>query len=232
MRETLSRVGGKMRQLGRSRVTVAIAGGALVVLLSGGTAVAASKISGDDIQHYSITKQHLKKDSVGGWETMNRSLSGGDLRLDSVGQRVFTPQLRELINQKGQDGEDGTDGEDGADGKDGVDGQDGVSGHEAIGRGSDAVSVEAGETEVITTMCASEDSGEQQQAEVAIGGGAKATKDVVVHSTYPDPIEQVSEPTEDDPAGRWAATGWTVQVTNNGEEPVNVQPYVLCALMR
>ncbi|MPY81186.1 MAG: hypothetical protein GEV04_22750 [Actinophytocola sp.] len=99
MTNTLSRVGDKLRQVSRSRVTAAIVGGALVVLLSGGTAVAASKITGDDIQHYTLTKQHLKRDSVGSWETVNRSLTGGDIRLDSIGQRVFTPPLRERINQ-------------------------------------------------------------------------------------------------------------------------------------
>lgn len=100
----------KLRSLGRSRATAAIAGGAIALMLGGGTAVAAGHIGTDDIQDYSITKQKLKRDSVGSWEVKNRTLHGGDIKLDSVGQRVFTPHLRDLINQKGAPGEDGVSG--------------------------------------------------------------------------------------------------------------------------
>lgn len=94
MKESIGRT---LRGVTRSRITAAAAGGIAVLMLGGGTAVAAGHISGDDIQHYSITKQHLKKNSVGSWEVIDRSLRGGELKKDSVGRWVFTPYLRGLI---------------------------------------------------------------------------------------------------------------------------------------
>ncbi|MPZ00505.1 MAG: hypothetical protein GEU97_21510 [Actinophytocola sp.] len=187
----------KLRGIGRSRVTAAIAGGAMALMVGGGTAVAAGHISGDDIQHYSITKQHLKKESVGSWEAKDRSLTGGDLRFDSVGQRVFTPKLRELINQKGEEGPQGPEGPAGPAGPAGEDGEDGVSGYEVI---ANEVTWEADSTDNVTTaMCPGD--------KVAIGGGwdsDDAQEAVNLKGSGFTGVTEVGD-------GVWGATGWEVR---------------------
>ena len=214
----------KMRGVAHSRAMAAIAGATLAVLLGGGTAVAADMIGTRDIKDGAVTKPKVHQGAVGSWEVLDRTLVGGDIKEDSVGQKVFTPELREQINEPGPQGEQGPAG---------ADGKDGVSGYEVVGRSADRVTVAAGTTEVINTRCASTDSGAEQQGEVAMGGGAQSVDGgmVTINASYPDPVEQVSEPDENDPAGRWGARGWTVQVTNEGVTDVTVQPWALCALM-
>lgn len=133
---------------------------------------------------------------------------------DSVGHGELIPRVTKQIKAPGPQGPAGTDG---------------VSGYEIVGRTADAVVVPPGETKVITTLCASEDSSPQQMSEKALGGGA-TTGGGTLNASYPHAIEQVSPPDADDPAGRWAAGGWAVEVTADAT-PANVQPYVICALL-
>ncbi|MDP8929310.1 MAG: hypothetical protein M3O70_12255 [Actinomycetota bacterium] len=212
----------------RKKIAAVVVGVPVAVALAGGSAVAASKIGTNDIQNGAVTKPKLAKDSAGTWEVMDRTLGGWDLRKDSVGRHVLTPHLRDMIEQW----ESGSfEGEQGPQGPAGEDGKDGVSRYEVVGRGTDSVTLEAKETAVITTLCPSENSSPEQQAEVALGGGSKVTSgSATLHSSYPHQVEQVSEPDEADPAGRWGAKGWAVEVTA-GPYGATVQPYVVCAAM-
>ncbi|MPY77995.1 MAG: hypothetical protein GEV04_05760 [Actinophytocola sp.] len=208
----------KIRGLGRSRATAAIAGGALVVLLSGGTAVAASKIGTDDIRDYAITKQKMKRDSVGSWEAKNRSLTGGDLRLDSVGQRVFTPHLRDLVNQTG------------------------IKNLESDGPYPGATQLQEGDNS--TSMWTADDTFQKSwvqcaEGKTAIGGGFSradegpaAYKGLQIVTSQPVQIENgdptTYNPIEDDPDGSFVPNGWLVEGFNNGSTDLIVRPHVIC----
>lgn len=171
--------------------------------LAGGSAVAAAKITSMDIMDRTIKAWDMAESAVGSYEVRDRTLRGLDVRKNSLGQSVLTPGLRDKVN--------------------------GVNRYEIVGRGTDTVTLSAGETAEIVTLCASADSAPAQQAEVAFGGGAKATAGTItVVGSYPHAVEQVSEPSETDPAGRWGARGWAVQVTA-GLLGATVQPYVVCA---
>lgn len=99
------------------------------------------------------------------------------------------------------------------------------SGYEVVGRTADRMTLAAGETKTVTTLCA--------EGTVAIGGGGDAAgagaSKVLINSTVPGAIKQVGPKTEQDPAGVWAATGWKVTATNIGDAAATVQPFVTCA---
>lgn len=151
-----------------------------------------------------------------------------------LGKVVGTDGKNGTDGAQGAKGDKGDPGEPGAKGDKGEPGKDGVSGYEVVGRTADRVTLGHGEVQTITTKCASGDSGTEQQAEVALGGGVKTVTgdNAVVQETYPSGIKEVSGTTTEDPAGRWGATSWTVTVKNtHTDKTVTVQPYVLCASM-
>lgn len=217
MRNALSKVGDTASRIGRNRVTAALLGGALVLMLGGGTAVAAGHISGDDIQHYSITKQHLKKDSVGSWEVLDRSLGGWDLRQDSVGRNVWTPYLRSMIEQweAGEFSEPGPQGPAGEDGTDGKDGADGVSGYEVI---ANEQRLPAG-THTVVAECPAD--------KVAVGGGYELSADGANGANTTVQQSQTTGLTEQ-ADGTWQGTSHTVRATIDAATG-NVKAVVNCA---
>ena len=200
-------------------------------------AVSESKIRNGAVHNPQIADNTITHKDLGPWLKKHTVSS---VAVDADGNLVYTALDGTQVTVTGTKGAPGIQGpkgdkgEPGEDGKPGADGKDGVSGYEVVGRGTDAKSVPAGGTMTLTTLCASTDSGESQQAEVAIGGGAKAgSGKVVINESYPAAIKEVTDgATTEDPAGRWAAHGWSVQVTNNGDSAASVQPYVLCASMR
>lgn len=221
----------------RQVVGATLMAGLVAAFVSSGTATARDYVTSGDVKNQTLQswdiapsgvgRSELRKDSVGWSEVREGTIDSSELTDGGVKEKDLDAATREKLNAggpKGEPGKDGTDGEDGADGKDGV------SGYEVIGRGTDAKTVTPEDGVVtITTKCASADSGDQQQAEVALGGGATGGGNVTLHASHPSGIEQVSDADSDDPAGRWKATSWTVKVST--KESVNVQPYVLCALM-
>lgn len=196
----------KLRNMNGRRVITAIVGGGMVVLLSGGTAVAASKIGTEDIQNYAITKTKIRGDAVGSWEVIDRSLRGGDFRKDSLGRYVFTPHLRDMIEQWeagdfAKPGPKGDPGADGADGSDGKDGADGVSGYEVISK--EEIKFSSGLKE-LSVSC--------PEGKYAISGGYEASNDnanganTVVHASQATDLTQLDD-------GTSRSTGWMVRYT-------------------
>lgn len=158
-------------------------------------------------------------------------------QFDSIKGKADKAELEGLVTQEELDaalsefegGAPGEPGEPGQPGEDGQDGQDGVSGYEAFSRPDDHGTVPAGQTVEFTTKCRSADQPESAPHKVAIGGGANVIGDGVLVASYPSGITKVSEPTENDPSGLWAATSWTVKV-KAGEADVTVRPFITCAL--
>ncbi|MEQ7005416.1 hypothetical protein ABN028_04355 [Actinopolymorpha sp. B17G11] len=203
-----------------------VAGGAL---LAGGAAVAAGTITSGDIADQTIQSRDIGPGGVGSSEIRDNAIRQHDIGEAAVGSseirdgrilmQDFAPDTVEQL--KGEKGDTGEAGPAGEQGPAGADGADGVSNYEIVGRSADAKDVTDAEGRVtITSKCSSGD-------EVAIGGGANTTGTVVLNASMPGDVHQVSEPTETDPAGRWAAGGWTVVVSGTG----NVQPYIICATM-
>ncbi|MPY99722.1 MAG: hypothetical protein GEU97_17350 [Actinophytocola sp.] len=203
----------------RGRPAAAVLGGALVLLLSGGTAVAAGHIGTDDIRDYSITKQKMKRDSVGSWEAKDRSLTGGDLRLESVGQRVFTPRVRELLNQTGIKNLE-------SDGP-----YPGVTQLEEGSNSTDKWAAD-GTFQSSWVKCA--------EGKTAIGGGfsradegPEAYKGLNIVTSQPVQIENgdptAYNPIEGDADGSYVPNGWLVEGFNDGTTELIVRPHVVCA---
>lgn len=221
MKESIGRT---LRGVTRSRITAAAAGGVAVLMLGGGTAVAAGHISGDDIQHYSITKQHLKKNSVGSWEVIDRSLRGGELKKDSVGRWVFTPYLRGLIED--------------------VENSDRVSGLESDGPYPGATQLQEGSNS--TKKWAGDEGASLQRSWVrcpdgkkALGGGysradegVEAYKNLQIVTSQPAQVENgdpnTYNPIEGDPDGSYVPNAWLVEGFNNGTTEMIVRPHVTC----
>lgn len=238
-----------IKQLNKRRVVVAAIAVPAAVVLIGGSATAASLITSADIKNQTIeswdiaaggvASSEVRNQSLQSWDLDRGSVAASELRDGSVGAHELTDELRAQVEEGGPQGEQGPAGpagEDGADGPAGADGANGVSGYEVVGRTADGRTIPAGETHQIPTECRSADQPADAPEKVAIGGGVKMVHganvgDVVVNATAPSGIAQVGEPTEQDPAGVWAAKSWTVTVTNIGDEDVTVQPYVLCALV-
>ncbi|GAA5109101.1 hypothetical protein [Haloechinothrix salitolerans] len=218
MRNALAKIGSVARRAGRNRLTAALLGGALVLMIGGGTAVAADHIGSEDIRDGSILRKDLHPDHV--MADINQVWWGelaGRIRPDI--NNVFSS---EIVNGTIQS-EDISD--------DAKSELRGVNRYEVIGRGTDSVTLAPEESAEIVTLCASDNSSPEQQAEVALGGGAKAKSgSITMGGSYPSDIEQVSEADSDDPAGRWKAGGWAVHVTA-GPDGATVQPYVTCAAM-
>lgn len=221
----LKKITSKLRGLGSSRVTAAVAGGIAVLLLGGGTAVASGHIGGDDIRNYSIDKQHLRKNSVGSWEALDRSLVGGDIKKDSVGRNVWTPYLRSMIEEWesgefSKPGPEGPKGEKGDPGQDGADGKDGVSGMETHKPSASIVAVAPGETATATATCA--------EGLRALSGGYDV-KDAS-QEVRDQAVVTKNGPGPDASFDGTNFGGWEVTVTNSGEAGTfNVYPYVVCA---
>lgn len=145
---------------------------------------------------------------IGSGQIKNQSIRQWDIGPNEVGLSELNKYAENKIDRAGEN----------------------LDGYEVVGRGADAVTVPAGESARVETLCASTDSSDEQQAERALGGGANVSGgQAVLVSSFPSAIEQVQLPDDGDPAGRWVAGGWTVEVRNTGAEPVTVQPYVLCA---
>lgn len=219
----------------------------------GKSELAHESVGANEIIEGSVTWGNLKQSAKDTITALAKSGQYKSFHIDENGDLWGTDNagdehnLGTVVGKDGADGTNGTDGTDGTDGKsayeiakangftgteqewldslkgkDGTDGKDGVSGYEIVGRTADAIDVtETDGVKTITTLCNSHD-------EVAIGGGANTTGgDVDLKASYPGDVHQVGEKTDDDPAGRWAAGGWTVKVKGTG----HVQPYVLCASM-
>lgn len=213
-----------MQSVLKSRVSAVVAGSLVVVGLGAGGAVAANTIGSSDIRNGSVRAVDLAKGSVDRSEIRNGSINGPQLGTDVIGRRQVRPEsigvnqiapfVREQIEEDGS-----------AKGEPGSDGKDGVSGYEVVGRGTDAGTVAPRETVTIESLCMSEN--QEVNDKVATAGGAQVIGDGILKASYPSSIEQVGEPSEEDPAGLWAAKGWTVVVTA-GNQPASVQPYVIC----
>lgn len=228
----------------RPLVLTAIAVPAAVVLI-GGSATAASLITSADIKNQTIeswdiaaggvASSEVRNQSLQSWDLDRGSVAASELRDGSVGAHELTEELRAQVEEGGPAGPAGEDGTDGIDGTNGADGADGVSGYEVVGRTADSMTIAAGATETVSTECRSANQPDSAPEKAAIGGGVKTTSgnlgDVVVNATAPSGIAQVSPPSDQDPAGVWAAKSWTVTVSNMGGADATVQPYVLCALV-
>lgn len=227
------KITGTLRGLGRSRATAAVAGAALVVLLSGGTAVATSKITTSDIQNGAVTNPKIANkavglakmgnESVGTAKVINRSLGGWDIKKNSLGQWILTPALRDKINEggeqgpQGEKGDQGEQGERGPQGPAGRDGQDGVSGYEVL---APEARFDAG-THEKDVDC--------PDGKYAIAGGYEASADganganTVVHASQATGLVE-----QDD--GTWRASGWMVRFTIGGDATQgNMKVLVTCA---
>lgn len=205
-----------MRNPIRARVA-AVGAGALVLTGFGGVggAVAAHKITTDDIAHQAVTGSKIHKKAIGPGKVRNGSLGGRQLRDGSLGPGKLSPHTWRAITAKSTAGQQGPKGDPG---KNGADGKDGVSGYEVVGRTDDARQVDGPAT--VKTLCAS-------HGEVALAGGARTKGGAEIVGSYPTGVHEVSDPDGDDPAGRWVADGWAVDVAGSG----HVQPYVICAQM-
>jgi len=214
----------KMRGLGRSRAAAVLMGAALAVMLGGGTAVAAATIGTNDIRDGAVTKTKVHKDAVGGWEALDRSLTGADIQQDSLGRWVFTPYLRGLIEDVERGSELESDGpypgatqlQDGDNSTDKWLGDEGASFQQSW------------------VMC--------PEGKTAIGGGFSradegpaAYKHLQVVTSQPvqvvDGNPQAYTPIEGDEDGSYVPNGWLVEGFNNGTSDLIVRPHVICAAM-
>lgn len=198
----------------------------IAVGLAVGGSVAADAAGSPSIPDGSIYHIDIHDGAVGSDTIANRSIQSYDMDKalvnallavpdGSVTEKDLDPKLKAKVNQVGT----------GKQGPQGPAGKDGVSGYEVVGRTADRMTLAAGETKTVTTLCA--------EGTVAIGGGGDAAgagaSKVLINSTVPGAIKQVGPKTEQDPAGVWAATGWKVTATNIGDAAATVQPFVTCA---
>ena len=192
---------------------------ALVFAVGTGSAVAAkSLIDGRDIKRGSIPMNRLT-------EAAQKSLKGARGPAGPEGKQGPQGPAGPAGPQgpAGPAGPDAPAGPRGEEGAQGPAGRDGVSGYEIVGPEVDQITV-TDETKSAKASC-------PDNGSVAIGGGAAVLSgEVTLNESTPADIEQVKEPDEDDPNGRWAATSWKVTVTNSGGT-AKVQPYVICAFV-
>ena len=235
----------KLRAVGGSRATSVVLGAALAVTLGGGTAVAAATIGTDDIRNGAVTKQKIHKDAVGGWEALDRSLTGADVKQDSLGRWVFTPYLRGLI----EDVEDGSlQGEQGPQGEKGEKGDPGLSELESDGPYPGATQLQDGDNSSEKWVG---DEGASLQSswvmcpedKTAIGGGYSradegpaAFKGLQIVTSQPvqvvDGNPQAYTPIEGDVDGSYVPNGWLVEGFNNNDSgELIVRPHVVCAVV-
>ncbi|MGH3328929.1 MAG: hypothetical protein ACRDPT_14240 [Streptomycetales bacterium] len=158
-----------------------------VVVLGSGTAVAAALVTSGDIKNQTIRSWDISEGGVGGSEIRSGAVHTDDIAKDQVGSQRLTQGVRDKLNEPGPAGADG------------------VSGYEVVGRTADGKSG-TDETLTLQTACKSDNQAVNDKA--AIGGGADqtgGTGTVVINESFPSDVTQVGEPTEEDPAGLWAA---------------------------
>lgn len=225
MRNALSRLGDTARRLSRKRITAALLGGALALMLGGGTAVASGHIGSDDIKDGSILRKDLNQEHLmADIDNVYWGELAGRIKPDI--NKVFTSEIvdgtirSEDLSDEAKAALQGEKGEKGEKGDAGQDGQDGVSGYEVI-----AVEkrLAVGSHEVVA---------ECPGDKVAIGGGYELSADgangantTVQQSQTTDLAEQAD--------GTWQGTSWTVRATitegGGGDNMGNVKVVVNCA---
>lgn len=193
---------------------------AVGVLVSGATGQG-GKVRSGDIARNAVKSKHVK----------NRTLKAGDLK----------PRLRQRINQPGPAGPEGPEGPPGlsnleSDGP--YPGATDLGSLEGQGDNSDDMWANDGSRQTSWVQCAPD--------KVALGGGfhlaadagdapARAVQVVVSEPTqvfegetvYDNPA--AIEPIEGDEAQSIVPNGWIVQGFNDGDNPVIVRPWVVCA---
>lgn len=214
----------KLRAVGGSRATSALLGAALAVTLGGGTAVAAATIGTDDIRNGAVTKVKVADGAVGSMEALDRSLTGADVKQDSLGRWVFTPYLRGLI----EDVEGGSELESDGPYPGATELQDGDNSTDKW------VGDEGASFQQSWVMC--------PEGKTAIGGGFSradegpaAFKHLQVVTSQPVQIvngnPQAYTPIEGDVDGSYVPNGWLVEGFNNGTTDLIVRPHVICAVV-
>lgn len=192
------------------------------LMVGGGSAYAAAQITSGDIANQTIQSWDVHRGGVKSSEVANQSLHSWDLAPDSVG----ASEVAEGSIDHSELTDGGVNEEDLSSGVQSK--LNSFSGYELIGRTADRTTVPAdGSPVTITTECV--------EGQTAFGGGAKVTgKDedakLQMNQSHPSGIHEVSgSETTGNEAGSWIAGSWTVQVTNDGDNTLHVQPYVTCA---
>lgn len=195
----------------RSRV-VAVGVGAVVLVSLGGIsgAVAAKKITSNDIQNQTIRSVDISNSGVGKAELRKGAVAKGEVRSGAVGSAELQDGSVRLTDLQGKV-------------------EDKVKSSGAIGNyhieaPSPKFQVEDG-LQKNTITC--------DKGDYAIGGGYRIRgsdadkRAIQVTGSFADGLEVIQDP--DNKYNEATATGWSVEGFNTGDSAVVVQPFAVCA---